>query len=135
MKLVAGFAMAALILSIYGCASLSTCRYRSTGIVVFPIGERSPLAPSLGDTIKGALTPLGFSGGAPRALSNGNTFVVYSVGGYPKAFGERVDVSVDLQTAQVTVFDFNNSTGSRASKFDQQIISALQDKVKEEYGA
>ena len=58
-----------------------------------------------------------------------------SQGGWPKMSGERVDVSVDLQTAHVTVFDFNNSTGSPASKFDQQVMNALQNRVKDEYDA
>jgi hypothetical protein len=91
MKLVTAFAMAALILMICGCGSLSTCRYRSTGFVVFPTAERSPLSPLLEDAIKGALTPLGFSAGAPRALPNSNPLTIYSIGG-SKIFGERVDV-------------------------------------------
>jgi hypothetical protein len=134
MKLVTAFAMAALILMICGCGSLSTCRYRSTGFVVFPTAQRSPLSPLLEDAIKGALTPLGFSAGAPRALPNSNPLTIYSIGG-SKIFGERVDVIVDLQTAQVTVFDFNNTTGNPASKFDKQIMSALRGGIKEKYGA
>jgi len=134
MKLVTGFAMATLIFSTCGCGSLSTCRYRSTGFVVFPSDEHSPLSPSLEDEIKSALTPLGFAAGAPRALPDSNPLTVYSNGG-SKMFGERVDVIVDLRTAQVTVFDFNNTTGNPASKFDKQIMSALRDRVKEEFGA
>jgi hypothetical protein len=135
MKLVTGFAMAASISSICGCASLSTCRYRSTATIQFPVGAGGPLAPSLEETIKLALEPLGFSGGAQNALPNGDPLVRYWVGGWPQMFGERVDVSLEPKTAQVTIFDFNNSTGNPASKFDRQIMDALENGIKEAYGA
>jgi hypothetical protein len=135
MELLIGVTMTALILSIFGCASLSSCRYRSTGIVVFPAGEPSPLLPSLADSMRSALTPLGFTGGVPRALPNGNPFVGFSIGGWPQMFGERIDVGLDLKAAQVTIFDFNNSTGSPASKFDQQIMNALEERLKDDYRA
>ncbi len=50
-------------------------------------------------------------------------------------FGDRVDVSLDLKSAQVTIFDFNNSTGSPASHFDQQIMNALEGRLKDDYRA
>jgi hypothetical protein len=90
---------------------------------------------SLEDTIKSALTPLGFTGGVPRVLPNGNPLVAFSIGGWPQMFGERVDVSLDLKTAQVTIFDFNNSTGSSASKFDRRIMDALGKRIKDDYRA
>jgi hypothetical protein len=60
--------------------------------------------------------------------------ISFYIGGWPKMSGQRVDITLDTNTAQVTIFDFNNSTGRQASKFDRRIMDALASNVKENYG-